>query len=104
MPAAVSVGNPVGRAASSLGRVELGDAEVENLDAPVARDEQVVGFHVAMHDALVVRGGESFRRLTRVVDDFAQGQRAVCQPAAAAIRPRAAPRRCRARRRGLPMS
>jgi len=37
---------------------QLGDAEVENLHAPVARDEQVVGLDVAVNDALVVRGGE----------------------------------------------
>ena len=30
---------------------ELGDAEVEDLDPPVARDEQVVGLQVAMDDA-----------------------------------------------------
>ena len=61
---------------------QLGDAEVEDLDPPVVRDEQVVGLHVAMDDALVVRGGEPLRSLARVVDGFARRQRASLQPAA----------------------
>ena len=61
---------------------QLGDAEIENLHAPVGRDEQVVGLQVAVDDALVVRGGEPVGNLTRVVDGFAWRQRAVLQAGA----------------------
>ena len=87
VPASVSVGSAVSRRPSSLGRVELGDAEVENLDPPVARDEQVVGLQVAMDDALVVRGGEPLRDLARVVDGFARRQRAAAAAGCGAIPP-----------------
>ena len=61
---------------------QLRDAEVEDLDPPVARDEQVVGLHVAVDDALVVRGGEPLGDLPRVVDRLARRQRAAVQTAA----------------------
>ena len=60
---------PRGRLLTS-GRVERppeSQAEVEDLDVPVARDEQVVGLQVAVHDAALVSGGESLRDLERVV-------------------------------------
>ena len=52
------------------------------LTRPSLRDEQVVGLQVAVDDALVVRGGEPFGGLARVVDGFARRQRAALQPAA----------------------
>ena len=61
---------------------QFGDAEVENLDPPVGRDEQVVGLHIAVDDALVVRGRESRSHLARVVDGFARRQWAAVQPVA----------------------
>ena len=61
---------------------QLGDAEVEDLDPPVVRDEQVVGLQVAVDDALVVRGGEPLGDLARVVDGLARRQRAAVQAAA----------------------
>ena len=82
IPAAVSVGEPACRPASSLGRVSLAMPKSRILTRPSLRDEQVVGLHVAVDDALVVRGGEPFGDLTRVVDRFARRQRARVQPAA----------------------
>ena len=61
---------------------ELGEAEVEDLDPPVARDEDVLGLQIAVDDALVVRGGEPLRDLARVVDRFARRQRAAHAAAA----------------------
>jgi hypothetical protein len=58
----------------SSGRVERPpgcQAEVENLDEAVRRDEQVLGFQVAVNDAPGVRGGESARHLLRVVGGLA---------------------------------
>ena len=54
---------------------EFGEAEVENLDATVFGDEQVVGLQVAVDDSFFVRGGESVRDLHSVVDRLAQRQR-----------------------------
>ena len=55
---------------------ELGEAEVENLDAAVAGDEEVLGLQVAVDDALLVRRGQAAGDLDRVVDRLARGQRA----------------------------
>ena len=38
---------------------KLGDAEVENLHAPVARDHHVLRLEIAVHDPLRVRRGEA---------------------------------------------
>src|SRR6185369_12313449 len=46
---------------------QLREAEVQDLDAAVPRDEQVLRLQVAVDDALVVRGGEAVRDLHRVV-------------------------------------
>ena len=54
---------------------ELRDPEVEYLDPPLVGDEQVVGLHVAVDDALVVRRGKPLRSLTRVLDRLARRQR-----------------------------
>ena len=45
-------------AVAIAGLRQLGQAEVEDLDAPVPGDEQVLGLQVAVDDALVVGGGE----------------------------------------------
>jgi hypothetical protein len=61
---------------------QLGDAEVEDLDAPVVRDEQVFGLDVAVDDRLVVGGREALRDLTREVDRFPRRQRTLVEPSA----------------------
>ena len=70
----------VGRLVDARGRArpasELGEAEVEDLDAAVARDEEVLGLQVAVDDALLVRGGQAVRDLDRVVDRLARRQSA----------------------------
>ena len=50
---------------------ELGEAEVEDLDAARVRDEEVLGLQIPVDDPLVVRGGEAVRDLQRVVNDLA---------------------------------
>ena len=52
----------------AFGLRQLGEAEVEDLDAPVLRDEDVLGLQVAMDDALLVRRREAVGDLRRVVD------------------------------------
>ena len=47
---------------------ELGQAKVENLDAPIFRDEQVFGFEVAMNDAVFVGGVQPVSDLHGIVD------------------------------------
>ena len=54
---------------------QLGEAEVEDLDPAVVRDEDVVGLEVAVDDPLVVSGGEAVRDLERVVEGLADGKR-----------------------------
>ena len=54
--------------------VQLGEAEVQDLDAAVVRDEEVLGLQIPVDDALVVRGGEAVRDLHRVVDRLALGE------------------------------
>ncbi len=44
---------------------KLGEPEVENLDAAVPREKQVLWFQVAVDDALRVSGGKSLRDLLR---------------------------------------
>ena len=62
-----------GRArAGSLGLRELGQAEVEDLHAAVARDEDVLGLQVPVDDALGVGGGESRGDLEPVTDGAAR--------------------------------
>ena len=69
---------------------QLGDAEVEDLHAPVAREEDVLRLQIAMDDALLVRGGEALRDLQRDVDGLARRKRARVRAGRAASRPRAA--------------
>ena len=52
----------------ALGLCQLGEAEVEDLDASVFGDEDVLGLQVAVDDALLVRGRQALGDLRRVVD------------------------------------
>ena len=72
---------------------QLGQAEVQNLDAAVGGDEEVLRLQVAMDDALLVRRRQAVRDLRR-------RSRPPCAPAAARVaaaraasRLRAVPRR-----------
>ena len=58
------------------------EAEVEHLHAPLAGHEHVVRLHVAVHDALVVRGGEGLGELQGVVGGPARGERPRGEPVA----------------------
>ncbi len=58
------------------------EAEIEHLDAPLPGHEHVVRLHVAVHDALVVRGGEGLGELQGVLGRPARGERPRGQPAA----------------------
>src|SRR5215469_12542409 len=55
---------------------QLGESEVENLDAAGFGHEEVLGLEVAMDDAVIMRGRQSMSDLYRVIDGFASGQRA----------------------------
>ena len=50
---------------------QLGEAEVEDLDPAVPRDEEVLGFQVAVDDSLLVRGREPMRDLRGIFEGFA---------------------------------
>ena len=52
-----------------------GEAEVEDLDVAVLRDEQVLGLQVAMDDSPGMRGRQPSRDLRRVIGGLARGQR-----------------------------
>ena len=74
------------------GRRQLRQAEVEDLDAPVPRDEEVLGLQVAVDDPLLVRGGQARARSgARSRSALRGGQRPAAERARAASRPRAAP-------------
>ena len=81
----------VGRLGRSLGRRlglrQLGETEVEDLDAAVARHEQVLGLQVAVHDPLLVRGGEPVRDLDRVVDGLARRESAAATRRSRSVSP-----------------
>ncbi len=55
--------------------IGAGETEVENLDEPVRGDHDVLGLEVAMHNVLVVSGGEAIRELGSVVHGFPKRQR-----------------------------
>ena len=61
---------------------QLGDAEVEKLEAPVLRNECVCRFDVAVPDSLCMRGIQRLRDLDTVLDGFAVRQRSLVQPSA----------------------
>jgi hypothetical protein len=48
----------------------------------VARDQQVLGLEIAVHDAGTVRGGEAVRDLDRVIERQRRWHRAACEPLA----------------------
>ena len=58
---------------------ELGEAEVEDLDAAVVRDEEVLRLQIPVDDPLLVRRGEPVRDLERVVGRLAGGELAAGQ-------------------------
>ena len=63
----------------AVGRSERrgrGQAEVEDLQATVGRQEDVVGLQVAVHDAAGMRGGEPGGELQRQADGLALADRA----------------------------
>jgi hypothetical protein len=60
-----------------LGVDELRDAEVEDLHAAIAREEQILRLQVAMDDPPSVCGREPARNLHATVDRLAHGYRAV---------------------------
>ena len=81
----------VGGAAGALRLHELGEAEVEDLEVPVARDHEVVGLQVAVDDAVGVGAGEAARRLHGQVEDPARRRGAPRRGARAGSFPRRAP-------------
>src|SRR4030095_5001049 len=63
---------PNGRRVSSVtyeqGRMrQLGETKVENLDAPVSSDKEILRLQIAMHNSLFVRGSQSARGLQGIV-------------------------------------
>ena len=71
---ALSVGVSVSTPDGFEGGKELGDAEVEDLDVPVLRDEDVLGLDVAVDDPLLVRRGKAVSDLDGVVDGLLRRQ------------------------------
>ena len=65
-----------------LAAEQFGQAEVQNLHAAVVGDEDVLGFQIAMDDALVVRGRETVGDLERVLDGLARAEAAPSDPLA----------------------
>ena len=63
-----------------LGLNQLCQPEVQDLDASILRDEEVLGLQVPVHDPLLVGGGEAVRDLDRVFDRLPLGQRAGGDP------------------------
>ena len=63
-----------------IGRVRLGEAEVEHLDLAVGRELHVRGLEVAVDDALLVRGLERLGDLARDRDRFVDGDRPALEP------------------------
>src|SRR5205823_222972 len=56
---------------------QLGDPEVENLEATVTGDEKVLRLQVAVDDAFLVRCGQSTGELDGEIQRFAQRQLAL---------------------------
>ena len=61
---------------------QLGEAEVEDLHVAGARQEQVLGLEIAMHDAFFVCGGQAARDLHRDLHGLAHRQRPARKPVA----------------------
>ena len=64
------------------GCVELGQTEVEELDATVVQKKYVLGFEIAMDDAASVCGGEAMRDLCDPVEGVRKGNGPGAQPIA----------------------
>ena len=81
-------GGGEGVVAGAVGRVAVarvvgaGEAEVEDADAAVLADEDVVGFEVAMDDADGVGGGEALAGGGEDLEDLAPGAALVGEPGA----------------------
>jgi hypothetical protein len=54
---------------------QLGEAEIEKLDRPIWRDENVGGLQVAVQDAAIVSGLQCPRDLDRLADRFGRRDR-----------------------------
>ena len=63
-------------------RALAGQAEVEDLDAAVAGQEDVLGLQVAVDDAFLVRGGQAEGDLAGDLDGACGRKRAVVEPLA----------------------
>jgi hypothetical protein len=59
---------------------EAGQAEVEDLHLPVARDEDVLRLQIAVDDPFFVGSGEAARHLLGEVDGLARSQGSLSQP------------------------
>src|SRR4029077_1364874 len=76
----------IGLSFCSTGRLrQLGQSEIENLDAAVARDENIFGLKVAVNDSFVVSGSESLSDLHSIFDCFSLRQGAAIQHGAQAF-------------------
>ncbi len=56
------------------GARKLGQTKVENLDATIVCDEQIVRLEIAMDYALLMRGRQAMSDLKRVIDRFSLRQ------------------------------
>ena len=70
------------RSTSVAGSSAARHAEVEDLDAPVVRDEHVLGLQIAMDDPAIVCGREPERQLHRPLERLARRRRAALEPLA----------------------
>jgi hypothetical protein len=72
--AAPFLGQRAGRVGPRVALEQLGDAEVEQLDAAVARDEHVARLDVAMHDEVAVRMRDGGQHLHEQADALLDAQ------------------------------
>ena len=82
-----------------LCRIELGQTEVENLDAPVFRHEDVFRLEIAVDDAGIVSGGQSTGNLNADSPARPAAASGRCEGDRAGSRLAATRSRCRASRR-----
>ena len=62
--------------------LQLGHTEIQNLDAAVVGDEQILRLEVAMNDVAIMRSGESMGDLESIVGRLGNRDRAFRQPLA----------------------
>ncbi len=72
--------SPAASMSAERGHHHLGQAEVEDLQAPLGRDHQVLRLQVAMDDAGAMRLGQAVRELRPEVEHLRDGQGAARQP------------------------